>query len=291
MRRVWTRIVSISKRIRVCESNARKLPSNQSKRKINRSTKPFQKFPWSLSVITSKKTKRPFRKKVLVNQILRDAPECQFSELALAVKGEKKGEKVYICQNKSCEVHNPKPELPPFNDELKLRQLETKFNEQVRQETRHLIFSEAINYFDDNRVFWQFDDLIKKVIFRMLKSCGFDTYAAICRILTDLKPPKEKHQADELESFTNRLDKRQQSQILFLLAYESEGFYETYDQTGLHKIAENYAEKDYAKFDALIRLELAPDEFKPIAAKYLKEIKAGRSAEIPRFYITGETNE
>ena len=226
----------------------------------------------------------PFKEKVLVNQILRAAPECEFSEPALAVKGEKKGEKVYICRNKDCEVHNPKPELPPADELKKLEELEAKFNEKVRKETRHKIFAEAINYFDDNRVFWQFDDLIKKVIFRMLKSCGFDTYAAICRILEDLNPPKEKHKTDQLESFANGLDKRQQSQILFLLAYESEGFYESYDQNGVKKIAQDYAENIYERFDAETRLELAPDEFKPKANLYLQYLKNGHRREIPRFW-------
>lgn len=239
------------------------------------------------------KAEIPFKGKVLTDQKLLDSPECEHSVLSLAVDGAKKGQQVYVCSNKNCEVHNPKPKTAATGngkaDREALEKLEKEFNEKVRKETRHRIMSEAIKFFDDYKVFWQFDDLIQKVIVTLFRVIGFDTCRAILNIVADWKIlPKQydyttKFQT-EFAAAVEKLSKRQQSQILFLLVNQSEGFYAQYPQDGLKKIAKDYAKIDYAILDAQMRLELAPDEFKPLAEEHLNALTEGKESPIPRFW-------
>lgn len=61
-----------------------------------------------------------------------EKPECEFSVLSLAVEGEKKGQKVYVCRNNECPVHHPIDE----SSEDELTALETAFDEQVAHRVR-----------------------------------------------------------------------------------------------------------------------------------------------------------
>lgn len=228
----------------------------------------------------------PFAEKVLTGQELLDEPECGFSELSLAVEGEKKGRAVYVCLNNDCAIHNPLPAPLAMSDE-ELTEFEQNFEHRVARLVRMKILTAATEYFDDRRTFWQFDDLIKNLIVESLferSGGGGENAGDVRHLVGDWKnAPRNFKSRDRLRSFVNDLDKREQSQILFLLSASG-----ARSEVELLKICADYTRLNYLTLDAAARLELAPEEYKPAARLYLQQVENGQSADVPRFAQRGE---
>jgi ParB family chromosome partitioning protein len=233
----------------------------------------------------------PFKGKPLTNQKLYEKPECEYSQLSLSVHGERKGQPVYICKGGDCKVHNPLPgdeaKTTETAPDWKLRQFESDFQRKVGNRVRLAVFSQAAEWFDDYRIFWQFDDLVKLLIAVFLEKIKYSA-DDILFIIRDWKDaPKSFKSGDDIKNFVESLDKRRQSQLLFLLAYQNDlyGTYNAPNESALiEKIAADYTKLDCKLLDAETRLELAPKEFKEIAALYLTDVQNGQDAEIPRFW-------
>ena len=250
---------------------------------------PIQEIAQNVPLVTDKDwaDETPFREKPQTKQIFLPEPECEFSTLSLIVDGLRKGEQTYTCQSKSCEFHNPTP-APKVLDENQLQQKEIEFERQVDALTREKVFSEALSFFTDYKPFWLFDDLIQKLIAAFWWASPAECKDFVCRSIkgwTDA-PTSRSHYWD-IERFVKNLDKAGQSKILFLLTHAD--FQET-KNTG-EKICADYAKSKYALLDAESRLELAPDEFKPIADFYLQQIRSGHREQIPRFWLPTEPND
>lgn len=215
----------------------------------------------------------PFREKVLTNQKLMPECECEYSELSLIAEGIGKGESAYICREKSCPVHNPPTEFDGDN----LTDAETGFDRQVAKHVRRKIMKSAMEWFDDRRTFWVFDNLIKNLIARFLFEIDGFYHADISEAIRDWKnAPKNLKNPARIRSFVEGLDKRRQSQILFLLAHVGA------EDVQLLKIAADYTDLKFHLLDAETRLELSPEEFKPQARRYLQQLENGQAAEVPR---------
>lgn len=219
------------------------------------------------------------KEKILTDQKLQDAPECEFSEISLAVDGARKGQSVWICRHDGCPRHHPKP-LPPVSE--KLDQLEERFNLDVAEEVRLRTLLAATAFFDQgNKTFWQFDDLVARLIGTALFEFGQANGSDLRRILR-AKFGKEVPNLDypeRIAAFVAGLDGRARSQILLLLALSS-----ATDEIEIAQIAQDYGTPDYLLTDAEVRLELAPDEFKPRAAEHLAAVKNGEPADVPKFW-------
>ena len=225
----------------------------------------------------------PFREKVLTNQTLLEKPECEFSELSLIVEGERKGQQTYICKNKDCPVHHPQPATRSGNElsEDEIEQLEGNFNFQVAYWTRIEILRAAMQYFNESRTFWQFDDLIKNLLVEVLYAMTelqdeiFHVVETWENAPTDLKNFGDK---DRLRKFVAALDKGQQSQLMFLLSVSGT------EDLEILKIAADYTKINFLRLDAETRLKLAPEEFKPVAAKYLEAVENEQPTVVPSFW-------
>jgi ParB family chromosome partitioning protein len=250
----------------------------------------------SIPLVTERKytsERTPFKEKVLTGQELLDEPECEFSELAVAVEGERKGQKVWVCRNLTCPVHHPKPVQDDISDD-ELSQIEIEFDNRVAKAVRVKILKSAMQWFDDRKTFWAFDDLIKNLIvnciFDVAGSCHGD-FLTIVRGIENA--PKNFSDPDQIRLFVNTLDKGGQSQLLFLLSAINA------DDLELTKILKDYTNLNFFRLDAEARFELAPTEFKSVAADYVAAVEKGQDAEVPRFWrcnyddvaiISGEEN-
>ena len=190
----------------------------------------------------------PFAEKVITNVQPLAAPECEFSEPSLAVGGTRKGERVYICRNNECAVHYPKPPEQSFDKK--------RFDLNLRLK----IFGEALNWFDDYKSFWQFDDLVRTMIVKSLMRTVNDPSSHQIRRLVENWKNAPPHFINKIlvEKFVAGLDKKQQSQILFVLTYADE-LYDIGSNFGdavIRAIAENYTRFDYDDIAAEIRKEM-----------------------------------
>lgn len=264
----------------------------------NVENKPVDEIAASVPLVTSRSytdAQTPFKEKVLTSQILRDAPECEFSKLSLVVEGEGKGKEKYVCADKSCAIHNPPPPIKSF-DETGLRRKQEEFERKVKELTRAKVFSQSLDFFTDYNSFWQFDDLIKELLREMITDCAVDIRRLIFRIVKDWgKIPQNISDRIEIDDFINSLDKRRQSQMLFLLAFKTEGYFSGSAQDGVKRLAKDYAQADYRLLHAEALVELAPTEYRSAANLYLNDVLKGAESEPPRFWhtpeIAGEENE
>lgn len=228
----------------------------------------------------------PFKKPALINQEIYEKPECEFSELSLCIDGEQKGQKVYICQKDDCPVHHPAPKVSERERHSEAMRREEEFNEKVRQHVRRDILAEALNAFDHYNPFWMFDDLVQQLILRLLAATSKDTAAAVLEIVKPWKVfPKDLSNPLIVKGAVSKLSNIQQSQLIFLLMNASEGFYKQSSQDGLREIAKLYAKVDYRLLDAQTRVFLAPEKYKAQAQRYLDDVRAGRPAHIPAFWL------
>lgn len=228
---------------------------------------------------TSERT--PFREKVLTNQELLEKPECEFSVLSLAVEGAKKGKQVWVCRNDDCPVHHPKPIL----DESEQRLQTEEFERRVTASVREKVLAKAITSFDDYKPFWMFDDLIQKLLLELWNSCSDNTLRPILRIIKSWKKLPDTNNQNQIREFLAALDKKQQSQLIFLFVFKTEGLYQNSSQDEIKKLAEDYAKTNYQLLAAETRLEIAasPEE-KELAQDILtitrSEIGRRQNAEI-----------
>ena len=224
--------------------------------------------------------KVPFVEKVLTNQKFLPEPECEFSEISLIVAGERKGKETFICRSDKCQLHNQTLQA----DLSELKKKEDAFNRKVALLAREKVFSKAIEFFDDYKPVWMFDDLIQELLVRLWHSCGCDTRKPILRIIKDWKNLPDEGSAEQIKEFIASLNRRRQSQLIFLFVHTTTGFYQNDNQDGVRKIATDYTRRDYRLFDAEARFELAPTEFKSTAKEYLDAVKNGIEAEPPAFF-------
>jgi len=231
----------------------------------------------------------PFEEKVLTSQKLLEKPECEFSELSLCVKGEKKGESVYICREKTCSVHHPKTkEQPEELSEYQRKNLEDEFNVKVGLKVREKVFAEAIHYFDSGNAFWQYADLIDRLLIETLFARRY--YFGRLKDVLQYFPnaPKGFDDSTKTAEFVSRLEPFHKSQLLFLITFAGVGdmSWRLEPQDEIKEIAKNYTKLDYARVDADLRVKLAPEEFKPLAQAYLDAVVEGdETAEIPKFWV------
>lgn len=260
--------------------------------KPNPTNAPVEETVKEVPLVTERKyasERTPFREKVLVDQELLDEKECEFSELSLAVEGTKKGRQVWVCRNADCPIHHPKLVLNESEQRLAMEELERRVNQAVREK----VLAKAIKALDDYKPFWMFDDLIQKLLVQLWYDCGWDTLKPILRIIRDWKNVPKSNDYDKLTEFISSLNKVQQSQLLFLFVFKTEGFYQNSSQDGIKKLAEDYTKINYQLLAAETRLELAatPEE-KELATDILtvtrSEIGRRQNAEID--FTTGDNS-
>ncbi|HEX8249022.1 MAG TPA: ParB/RepB/Spo0J family partition protein [Pyrinomonadaceae bacterium] len=247
--------------------------------------KPVEEVIKTVALVTEKSFHNsPFgREKVQTNQNLLDQPECGFSELSLAIGGEKKGQQVYVCRNETCPVHRPQPAVEKHLQE-NLQRLEDEFEAKVNRLNREKIFRAALEFFTDYKPFWQFDDLIQKLIVEFLFVIRFSPEADILQAVSDWKnAPNGLRDKASIAEFVAALDKAGQSRMLFLLAHKDE--LADCSRAGIEKLAADYTKIKFRMLDAETRHELAPDEFKVASNLYLQQVRNGQPAEIPRFWL------
>lgn len=224
--------------------------------------------------------KVPFAEKVLTGQKLMKEPECEFSEISLIVDGSGKGHETFICREKTCAVHNPQATRALSE----LQKKEEDFQRKVAILAREKVLRAAIEFFDDYKPIWIFDDLVQKLLLELWHSCGSDTRKPILRIVSIWKKLPDEGNQEQIKQFLASLDRRQRSQLIFLFIHKTTGYYQNDTSDGVKAIAADYARRDYKLFEAEARLELAPEEFKSAAAEYLDAVKSGIESEIPAFW-------
>ncbi len=231
--------------------------------------------------------KTPFDEKTLLKQEFLDEPECIFSEISLIVEGAEKGQETYICREKTCEVHHPPKAVSDSETEKK----EALFERKVEQLTREKIFAKSIEFFTDYKPLWMFDDLVQRLIFELWNSTGFDTRkTVILRLIKNWKnAPRHAHDADGVKNFIASLDKTRQSQLIFLLIFQTEGFYQNAPQDGIKQIAADYAGVDYRLLKAEAGVELAAPEDMELAEDLLTATKFGLNLIRPPDHDLGDT--
>ncbi len=231
--------------------------------------KPLEEIRKEVPLVTDKSwaDKTPFKKKPLTNQEFFDEPTCVYSELSLITGGERKGQKAYTCQNKSCAVHNPAQILSEVDSREKTRELERR----VELLAREKVLAKAIEFFTDYKPIWMYDDLIQKLIVELWIGKGIETQKFITRIIRDWKElPKAINGRGELKDFVASLDKTKQSQLIFLLLCPWNASTDEVKQ-----LAEDYARTDYRIIEAEARLELAPESEKILAQDILTATRGG----------------
>lgn len=255
----------------------------------NPEQKPIEEIVKNVPLVTERRwiDETPFTEKPLTNQTLLEKPECRHSVLSLAVDGTKKGQQVYVCGDKAktCEIHFPKPPTPKKEElsEIDLQLLEKAFDEKVQSQVHKIVLEKSMQWFDDYKSFWTFDDLVKELLTAHLRLFRWtDVGDIILEAIQDWKNAPASFKGDEQKNieFVQSLDKSQQSQFLFLLT--KIGLINEIDE--IRKIASDYAKLDYTLLDAETRYELAPDEFKDVTADYLAAVRNGIPSEIPRFW-------
>lgn len=245
---------------------------------------PLDEIAREVPLVTERKwaDETPFREKPLTNQKFLPEPECEHSVSSLIVDGNRKGEKTFVCRNEACETHNPKPPV----DENALKEKEEKFQRQVFALTREKVFAKSAAFFDDFKAVWMYADVVERIIVEFFFSVHIDVREMIIKIVSkDYKAAGiDCRNREQFEKFISALEARGQSQILFLLAFHSEGLYSNSSHDGLKKLAAGYARTDYKILDAEARLELAPTEFKADAALYLEAVLTGIPSPVPAFW-------
>lgn len=250
--------------------------------KPNPANLPVEEMEKEVPLVTERKwtdERAPFKEKVLTDQKLLEKPECEFSELSLAVEGDKKGRQVYVCRNRAeCPVH--RPPVPDVTD-TEAEKKEAEFERRVRAAVRETVLRRAMTSFDDYHPVWMFDDLVQRVIVELwFAAGGVATQKILQSVIKDWKnTPSAFYARREVEAFAAALDKTQQSQLIFLLISVGGT-----DELTTAKLCADYAKSDYLLLDAETRLDLAPDGFKSAAAEYVEAVRNGESAQPPRFW-------
>lgn len=227
---------------------------------------------------------------VLKNQKLYESKECESAEPALAIKGEKKGQEVYICRNKECEIHFPRNKSENSQQELsewQREQMESEFKMKVAIQVRDQIYAESIRFFESGNSFWQYSDLVDKLLQNLLfiRRNQFEQLKLALKKFP--KPPAKFDDSTKNADFVARLEPFQKSQLLFLCTFAEVGhmFWRYEPQEDVKGLAKEYTKLDYRKLEAEARVKLAPKEFKEIAEGYLLRVVNGIEEEPPKFWL------
>ena len=216
--------------------------------------------------------KTPFAEKPLLKQEFLDEPECASSELSLIVEGSRKGQQTYICRDASCEVHHPPQVVSAAEAEKQAAALERK----IEQLTREKVLAASLDFFTDYKPIWMFDDLVRRLILELWEGIGYDTRKTILRLIKNWKNlPKDDQDREQVKEFIASLDKTRQSQLIFLLIFKTEGYFQNAPQDGIKQLAADYARQDYLLFRATARVELAAPEDMELAQDILTVTKSG----------------
>jgi ParB/RepB/Spo0J family partition protein len=236
--------------------------------------------------------------KILTSQNLIESTECEHANPALCVKGDKKGQEVFICNTESCEVHNPisdnKTEKPTELSDWERRSKEKEFNSEVAKSVREEVFAESIKFFESGNSFWQYSDLVDELLAQFLFSRRHYWDELKTALKTFPKLPKNFDDSAKTKAFIAQLEPFHKSQLLFLCTYATDGYigYNFTPQDGVEKIAKDYTKLNYKKLDAEMRMNLAPDEFKHLAEGYLLQVVSGvDDAEPPHFWYEENKDE
>lgn len=234
----------------------------------------------------------PFKEKVLTNQKILPEPECEFSTIALSVKGEQKGQEVYICAEKKCPVHDAHSKAKSVDDlsDFQRENLENEFTVKVGLAVREQIFAESIRFFESGKTVWEFADLVEKLLCKLLFSRRTYFANALKNVIKQFPKCPAGFGDDELNAkFVSGLQPFQKQQLLFLCIFAETGYmsWRPEPQDEVKELAKNYCKAaiNYELLDAETRLKLAPDEFKDLAAKHLENVRNGEKSEIPSFWV------
>lgn len=256
----------------------------------NPENKPIEEIIETVPFVTEKAyvSDPKIKEKVLTNQEFLPEKECDYAILTIVADGERKNEKVWVCNDNECPVHNPLPAVEELTETERVN-LKREFNLKVNNAVRLRILKDAMESFDDYNIFWQFDDLIRQLIVNSLvkNAASGDVFKQLLKGWKNA--PKSFDKYEDIEKFSNSLDKRQQSQILFLLANIDElkaAFFESSNRIEkLQKLTTDYTKLDYKRVEAQTIVALAPDEFREEAEQYLVALDVETPPQKPQMWI------
>lgn len=161
-----------------------------------------------------------------------DKPECADSKPSIIFKGERAGQKTYICTNKDCEVHKKQTDVDDSEDQpsdWQLKRMETTFQIDVANKVRSRVLLESLKHFGKKNLFWNNQDLVIKLILDLVGQNSYrlnNYHKEVFSVWSgeDLDWSKE----SEIKKFVSGLDPLKQTEILFLLTFVNENF-STYD--------------------------------------------------------------
>jgi ParB/RepB/Spo0J family partition protein len=227
--------------------------------------------------------------KILEHQEFFDQPECDYATPALVVKGDRKGQRTYICNDGHCKKHGKKSEssTSSANNDWEKRQKENEFQISVAEAVRMKVFRESMDHFV-LRGFWSDKDLMADLISSFWNQRHYYVRNVVDVVIKEWheKAPVNTSDRKRLAKFVRQLSEPEMSQLVFLLTYAGEGFssYSLAEQDGVIAVNDRYGKLNYKLVDAETRLELAPKEFKSQAKTYLKAVQSGEEVEIPHFW-------
>lgn len=218
-------------------------------------------------------------------QKLYDAPQCEYAVLSPV---EVFGQPAYVCVDNRCRIHQQNDHPAAASSEFDLQKKQEDFERQVAARISQKVFASALEFFTDYNPVWKFDDLIRQLLASFWWISPPEHKQFLCEQVKDWSdaPTPRSHYWD-VKRFVETLDKRRQSQLLFLLIHAGNNaalYHATSEYFAVRKIATDYTKLDYQILDAEARLYLAPAEFKPIAEAYLNDVRIGIPAEIPAFW-------
>lgn len=231
--------------------------------------------------------------KVLERQKFLDKAECNYATPALIIKGERKGQQTFICNDGHCKKHNKKEASSSSNNSYQLQTKENEFQCSVANAVRRKIFLESATLFE-NKSFWSDPDLMLNLVYRLWAAHLYQAKDVIDS--WDANAPTNAGDEKKVKKYLSAVMSRGEdeiSQLIFLLIYGKEGFssWRVADQSRVKEVNDRYAKLNYQLIDAETRVELAPKEFKTAAKTYLKAVQSGIEAEIPHFWYTEKKDD
>lgn len=223
---------------------------------------------------------------------------CKSAEPAILLDGHRKHETVYICRDENCETHSYKSVSGTTSEDdsekkairkeelFDVRVVEGSRLQGVGQGVRVRVLLEASRKYNLGQLYE--DAIVTNVILRLWKLEHSSRREILKKILNEeFEISLTYHSQEELPEVFENLDRKQISQIFFLVMnfYKGEILWDSYkSQEEIREIATNFC-VDYKLIDAQERLALAEAKYKkfvPEFKKYLSEIEAGKEAKIPR---------
>jgi len=256
----------------------------------NPENKPIEVLAKEVPVVATRPTTEKAYGENVIHTPIIEKPECKYSIPAVIGDGENRNKSAWTCNTEDCEIHFPKEKKPKLED-WQLKNYETKFNAEVLAVVRERIFKQSIEFFDDYKPFWMYNDLIGQLILSFWNTSGALQKDFIFSIISKWKGCPSNYKCHAFEVFIQSLKKPQQSRLLFLLSFKNEALFVDDDKSGLERIFREFADGNYQLLDAQIRYELAPPEFKAKAEDYLGHVQNGYEVEIPKFWTDTEIED